>query len=191
MDLTSWTLPHDALDLLPEVLPSEALVMASSPRHVALTTLGDIDALPAASLWPAYDQGHVFTNDWHIRWRNLGDRTRVVVAGDAPLPGSWESLEATRDLAGADTEALQVILWGRNQPHDGLWIELRIPNLMSSPDQHPADHAAAVDDAYVRRYLQAVTYRDANTASTLFTRYTGLAYAASSDDDTVFDLATS
>jgi hypothetical protein len=73
-----------------------------------------------------------------------------------------------------------------------MWLELRIPNVMTPPEQHPRDHAPsadALDGTHVRRVLQMVTYRVPGPDQGDFHRYVGLGYAQSDEADTTFEEA--
>lgn len=175
MHARSWTLPLDAwTDAWTEGdWPEDALVLAEAADAVALAYRADV---PSDAAWAA---GDCFTEGWHVTWRRLGERVRVVACGPAPLPEArWGEPHATLDLSGAEAEARQVVLWGRRNPGEELWIELRIPNLMTPPRQHPQGHDDHVAEDYVRRTLHVTTYRDPATRALLVHRYTGLGYAS-------------
>jgi hypothetical protein len=111
----------------------------------------------------------------------------VEKAGEAFVPESWGEPDQVRDLSAATTEERDIALWGRRQPGEDLWLEVRIPNLMTEPDQHPTGHGASVEDTFVRRVLQVRTYRDPESAEVLAHRYEGIGYARTDDDDAVYE----
>jgi len=167
--------------------------MAESAHQVILTDLKTLrqsqadefesDEPSAIATWR---RGHVFTEDGHARWRRLGQSIRVVSAG-GPVPDSWEAPAHAKDLDFARVEMRDVVLWGRRQPGEKLWIEVRIPNLMTEPSHHPSDHGKAHADQHVRRVLTVATYRHPDSADVLFHRYQGLSYARTDEDDVVYD----
>ena len=178
MHARSWTLPaadwHAAWTA--GDWPDDALVLAEAADDVVLAYRADV---PRGATWTA---GDCFTADWHVTWRRLGGRVRVVACGPAPLPKAWGDPHATLDLGGAEAEERRVVLWGRRNAGEDLWIELRIPNLMTPPRHHPAGHDAAVAEDTVRRALHVTTYRDPETRALLLHRYTGLGYARTDDE---------
>lgn len=191
MDLRSWTLSTDLFAAADAHWPADALLMASSSRHVALARRAA--TLPGDQPWTAYDAGHVFTATWHAKWRRLGTSVRVVLAGPVSVPGPWPEPDHTRSLDGHDTEAVRLVLWGRQQNDEALWVELRVPHLMSPPDQQPSGHVGGADLAggYRRRVLEGTTYRHPDTQAVFFTRYQRLRYAASDANDAVFEIQSS
>jgi hypothetical protein len=218
MDLKSWTRPSDQFSALASCWPDEAIVMAECPQKNVLARAADLPDIrpeaqegndpqgetpppdasgqkqPGVSPWR---RGHCIAQSGHVRWRRLGQKLRVVVAGapDVPegrgpedwVPEGWGAPDETRDLPTAEAESREIVLWGRQQPGEALWLELRIPNLMSAPDQHPAAHDEEVRDEYVRRCLQVVTYRDAASGRALYHRYTGITYARTEEGDRAFE----
>jgi hypothetical protein len=160
--------------------------MAERARQVVLSRAEDAPD-------EEWRKGHLFTEDWHLRWRRLGDRVRVVAlgsdssTGDFPSTDSWGESEATRSLEDLDSTAREVVLWGRRQAGDEMWLELRIPNLMTPPEQHPRGHGEAHSDEHVRRTLRVVAYREPDTGEAVMSRYVGIGYKETDADDRTFE----
>lgn len=182
MTLRSWTRPaSDAL--FPDTLPSDALFLADSPDTVALCRFGDA---PRPTL--SWNHADVFTPDWTLRVQRLGAQVRVVAAGPVPGLDAWGKPDATTSLAEATPHNAKAVLWGRQNEGESLWLELRVPHLMTADNHlHPRDHGDAHADDMVRRFLNVVRYE--RNGQTCFHRYTGLAYATADEDDTTFDPA--
>jgi hypothetical protein len=69
-----------------------------------------------------------------------------------------------------------------------MWLELRIPNVMEPPTQHPEDHGAEASGDLLRRVLHLVTYEAPGGAADVFHRYVGLGYARSDEEETTYDV---
>ena len=186
MNVRSWLLSHDDWSAVGGLGGlDEGLVMAERPRHVVLTRRGD---LPDAD----WRRGHCFTEDWHLRWRRLGDAVRLVGMWPVPDRSGWGEPDAEQSLTGEDATPRSAVLWGRQEEGEEMWIELRIPNLMTPPTQHPSEHEPGapglIDDAdHVRRVLHFVTYSANGAAAPALHRYVGIGYARSDADDTTFE----
>lgn len=188
MELSSWTLPCTDFQAFWSSWPETPLVMAESPRSVVLASTADLPMSGSdGETMRQWDRGHVFTSRRHVQWRRLGDRVRVVAAADGFQNDAWGRPDEVRSLDAVRTASREIVLWGRRRPGEDLWLELRIPNLMSAPDQHPSGHDASVRNAFVRRCLNVVTYSDETNGQVLHHRYTGLTYARTGEDDAVFE----
>lgn len=185
MTARSWILPQ-AEWTGPGTPSPDALLVAERARQVVLSWAEDA---PDAD----WRQGHLFTEDWHLSWRYLGERVRIVALGaessaNSPLPtDTWGEPGATVDLGDLKTNTREVVLWGRRQPGDEMWLELRIPNLMTPPEQHPQDHGEAHSDEHVRRTLRFVAYREPGTGEAVMSRYIGIGYKRTDGDDRTFE----
>jgi hypothetical protein len=179
MQARSWTLPHSSWgdDV---AFPEEALLLMERADEVLLARVGDAVVKNGV-------RGHCFTADWHLHWRRLGARVRLVGMGEVPGASGWGEPQSAQDLGAYDAEENRVVLWGRREPEETMWLELRIPNLMVPPRQHPADHGPESLDRSLRRFLRVVTYRDA-TGRACFHRYAGVGYAAVDPEDSTFDV---
>jgi hypothetical protein len=169
----------------PEAGTDGALLMAERPRQVVL---GRSEDLPVPE--DGWRQGHCFTPDWHLRWRRLGTSVRLVGFGPVPGRSGWGEPAAERSLDDLETTARSAVLWGKRQPGEQMWLELRIPNVMTPPTQHPQGHGPSDDEvgeSVVRRVLQMVTYRVPGQDSGDFHRYVGLGYAPSGEEDETFE----
>ena len=172
MNVHSWLIDESLWDAAWAGWPQDALLLAERFDRVVFADLKD----ESSSQW---DQGHLFTTDWHLAWRKLGDRYRVVLVGEAVLEpaASWEADVEPLSLPeeGSREEA---VLWGvKNTENTDEWIELYIPQIMSIPEQHPASSPVTTADESVRRMLQYTTYRDPETSEVVFHRYTGIRIA--------------
>jgi len=182
MNLRSWN--RFASDsLFPEGLPSDALLLAGSPDMVVLCRYGDAPDIK----WSRAD---VFTPDWNLRLRRLGGTVRAVGAGPVPGVESWDEPAVTESLDEATESLDQIVLWGRQNAGESLWLELRIPHLMTTENHlHPKDHGSRHRNQMVRRCLQVVRYD--HDGEVLFHRYTRLRYARADSDDTTFQMIAS
>lgn len=184
MDVRSWLLPRE--DWLGVSARDKGLVMAERPQQVVLGRPGD---LPDAE-WPL---GHCFTEEWHLRWRRLGDTVRLVGMGPVPGRPEWGDPDTEQSLAGEDATPRSAVLWSKQEEGEEMWLELRIPNLMTPPTQHPSGHEPpsgpeAMDGArHVRRVLHFVTYPSGDAATPDLHRYVGLGYGRSDANDTTFE----
>ena len=179
MQARSWTLPRSSWSE-EATFPEDALLLTERADEVLLARAGDASVKHSV-------RGHCFTADWHVRWRRLGAQVRLVGMGTVPGASAWGEPQSTRDLTSFDASEDRIILWGRRQPEEVMWLELRIPNVMMPPEQHPADHGPEHPSRPIRRFLRVVTYRDP-TGRARFYRYTGLGYAEVDADDSTFDL---
>jgi len=168
-----------------------ALVMAERAEDVVLARASD---LPEGEWY----RGHCFTADWHLRWRQMGERVRLVGLGPVPpqedspqedsLQEDWPEPEAKRSLEDYDRTPRSLTLWGKRRPGEAMWLELRIPNVMAPPSQHPEEHRPGETDDLLRRVLQVVTYEAPGGEDEVFHRYLGLGYAQSDDEETTYDV---
>ncbi len=178
MTLRSWlaTPPGSAL---PDELPGEALFLGEAPDAVALSHWGDA---PEAR-WTRAD---VFTSEWNFRFRRLGDAMRVVAAGPVPGAGTLGEPDREVSLGEAEADPKHIMLWGRRNAGEAMWIELRVPHLMTADaGLHPDGHGKEHSDQMVRRRL--VVARHEGDEGSFFHRYTGLSYAKTGPDDTFLE----
>ena len=176
----SWTQPvGDWPGLGPWA--DDALVMAERAEDVVLARAAD---LPEGTWY----RGHCFTADWHLQWRRMGNAVRAVALGPVPAVNDWPDPIAEQSLEEYDTEARSLTLWGKRQPGDAMWLELRIPNVMRPPTQHPAGHGTEQEDDLLRRVLHVVTYEGPGGDADVFHRYVGLGYVRSDDEETTYDV---
>lgn len=177
MRLQTWLLSFKDMSL-PSVLSDQTLFLGEAPGTVALCYHGD---RPEAE-WTRMD---VFTEEWDLRVQRLGSQARVVAAGPVPGTDTWGEPAASQPLGEASTETRHALLWGRRNEGESMWIELRIPHLMTAGDQlHPEGHGQAHTDKMVRRRLRIVRHTDPHGGEVLFQRYAGLDYARTDADDT-------
>lgn len=175
----SWT--HSSSDWPAHKWADDALVMAERAEDVVLARASD---LPAGDWY----RGHCFTADWHLRWRRMGRVVRAVGLGPVPVRSDWPEPDAKRSLEEFDAEARSLTLWGKRQPGEAMWLELRIPNVMEPPTQHPEDYGTNIPDELLRRVLQVVTYEGPGGEAEVFHRYVGLGYAQSDDEETTYEI---
>lgn len=180
MTLRSWTRSASE-PLFPDALPGDALVLAESPDTVALCHFSDLPE--PGHPWRRID---VFTPDWNLRLQRLGETVRAVAAGSVPGVSAWDAPDATESLEEATPHNAQAVLWGRQNEGESMWLELRIPHLMTPhnhlhPDGHGEEHASQK----VRRCLSLIRYEQ--DGEPCFHRYTGLSYAETDAEDTTFD----
>jgi hypothetical protein len=113
--------------------------------------------------------------------------------GPVPDRTGWGETDAEQSLASEDATARSAVLWGKREEGEEIWLELRIPNLMTAPTQHPSDHEpssgpeAMGGARHVRRVLHFVTYPAGDATTPDLHRYVGLGYARSDADDTTFE----
>lgn len=179
MTASSWTFPRKKWAGL-DTHQTSSILLAERAHQVVLSRAGDA---PEAE----WRRGHVFTSEWHLRWRRLGDRVRAVAIGAVPAASHWDEPDASLDLDDTEASERQVVLWGRRQPGEGMWLELRIPNLMTPPTQHPSGHGEGFGDEHVRRTLRLTEYQDPSTGRTMIFRYSGIDYARTDGEDTTFE----
>lgn len=165
----------------------ESVVMAERPRDVVLGRPADLEE----NTGEGWSRGHCFTEAWHLRWRRLGTTVRLVGYGPVPTRGDWGEPDAERSLGDLDTEPRSAVLWGRQEEGEEMWLELRIPNVMMPPAQHPSGHdppeQVRSGASHVRRVLQFVTYCSPGPGAMDFHRYVGVGYARSDAGDTTFE----
>ncbi|MFB6274113.1 MAG: hypothetical protein ABEL51_14580 [Salinibacter sp.] len=176
----SWTFPREEW-AGPDAHPDASLLLAERARQVVLSRTGDAPETE-------WRRAHIFTTDWHLRWHRLGSQIRAVAIGEVPTAGGWDEPDATLDLEDAETSEREVVLWGRRQAGEKMWLELRIPNLMTPPKQHPSGHGGGFGDEHVRRTLRFVAYQDASTGRTVIFRFAGIGYARTDGEDTTFEV---
>lgn len=178
MLMRSWTLPAST-SLLPSGLPQDALLLAEAPDTVALCRLDDI---PNPTYpWSRVD---VFNADWNLRVHRMGTQIRAVAIGQVPGIDTWGEPDAQTSLQEAEAQTTRVVLWGRKNPGESMWLELRVPHLMTVENRlHPDGHGADSDSKMVRRYLTMVRYEEGEEGY----RYTGLQYAHGNEEDSTFD----
>jgi len=181
MTLRTWLLTYEDVSLLSD-LPDRALFLGEAPGTVALCYLGD---RPDAA-WTRMD---VFTEEWNLRVQRLGAQARVVAAGPVPGADTWGTPADTLSLEETITELRHALLWGRRNEGEPMWIELRIPHLMTAADRlHPDGHGQSHMDQMVRRCLRIVRHAELEGGNVFFQRYAGLSYARTDADDTTLDL---
>jgi len=182
MTLRSWLRPTPN-PLFPDALPADALFLGEAPGVVALCRYGDVPE----TQWTRAD---VFTSEWNLRIRRLGDAARTVAAGSVPGLSQFGEAgrEASLDEAGDDPK--RVVLWGRRNAGETQWLELRVPHLMTpESDLHPRGHGTEHTGQMVRRCLVAAPHEvsDEESSDRPFYRYAGLAYAETDADDTFLE----
>jgi len=178
MTLRSWLVSSPDLSLLDE-LPDEALFLGEAPGTVALTRCGDA---PEAH-WTRAD---VFTSEWNFRLRRLGDSVRMVAAGPVPGVESLGDADRQQSLSEAEAEKKHIVLWGRRNAGEAVWLELRVPHLMTADTGlHPEGHGGEHSDQMIRRRLVVARHEDGN--GSLFHRCAGLSYAKTNADDTFLE----
>ncbi len=179
MTLKSWLRPTEEV-FFPDGLPQDALLLGEAPDTVVLCRHGN---RPEAR-WTRAD---VFTEDWNLRVRRLGDAARIVAAGPVPGLSGLGAPEETRSLSEEDVEEKRIVLWGRRNAGESTWLELRVPHLMSPETHlHPEDHGTEHTDQTVRRQLLTVRHKG-KSENGGFQRYAGLRYAETDSDDTRLD----
>lgn len=187
MVVRSWLLSREDW---PGVGPwaNGTVLMAERPRNVVLGRPDDLEE----NFDGEWRRGHCFTEEWHLRWHRLGTAVRLVGFGSVPERSEWGDPAAERSLEDLNAEPRSVVLWGQQEEGEEMWLELRIPNVMTPPTQHPSGHAPTeqmqLEAGQVRRVLQFVTYRSPDPSATDFHRYLGVGYARSDDEDTTFDV---
>ncbi|WP_157621214.1 calponin homology domain-containing protein [Salisaeta longa] len=179
MTLRSWTRPADE-PLLLDSTPEDAFFLAASPDTVVFCRIGDG---PGSKFpWTRID---AFTEDWNLRVRRMGGQVRAVAAGAVPGLEDWGPPHSEESLDDAQSSDARAILWGRQNEGETLWLELRVPHLMTPSNHlHPQGHDAAHRNRMIRRYLTIVRYE--RNGRPCFQRYTGVAYAETDAEDKTF-----
>lgn len=167
--LRSWTIPTRKPDegLISE--GGEGIILGYRYDAVFFGKAADTE-------WPRWEAGHLFTPDWHVRWRRMGARTRLVSCGTVP---GLDALGAPHKVLGPvkiRQEIRRRFLWGERLPNEDFWLELRVPLIMREPDHHPSGPVPEFNEGPVRRYLETIVYRDARTGEFLFERFVRVGY---------------
>lgn len=195
MKVFSWLIESEDWTQAWDHWPGDALVLADRFDEVVCCKRKDCPE-------PGWDQGHVFSESWHLSWRRLGDRYRVVLAAEDLLSETetWGDATPIRDLSGIVPEPGEALLWGvKSYRDDPYWIELYIPHLMEPLHHdknrryplrhHPNEHAIPPVGQAACRLLQYETYRDKDSGAVMYHRFTGIVYAASKDDGSEYSLS--